>query len=256
MTERAAIDEEADLLAAELALGFLEGDELLAAQIRQEQDSVFARAVIQWQELGADWAGIDQEKRNWKPEALLARVENAVGAFIPPVTSSAANDRGRALDRWRAGALAASVAAAVLMGLWLEQRQENATLGAQVAALSGDQPANVNRLKVAQLNRPQDGPLLTAVYDDTAGKLTIRIEAVPEGELVPELWVIGPSGRARSLGQSSANSTLVIELSPEMRSDIVAGSAIALSLEAEADAPNKSPTAATILGAAKLSPLT
>ncbi len=110
-------------------------------------------------------------------------------------------------------------------------------------------------LRVAQVNRPEEGPLLTAVYDDTAGKLTVRIDTVPQSELVPELWVIGPDGRPKSLGQSSANSTIVIELSPEMRADVAAGSAIAISLEPQADQPSEQPTAATILGAAALSPL-
>lgn len=259
MTERPEITEETDLLAAELALGFLEGDALLAARHRQEQDSQFALAVARWQEVGESWSrtqsDAEADAADWQPEALWRRVEASIGASISPIERSAANDRGNPARGWRTGTLAASIAAMVLTGLWFQERQDNAVLGSQIAALSGDRPLNPEVLRVAQVNRPDEGPLLTAVYDDSAGELTVRIDTVPQGELVPELWVIGPDGRPRSLGQSSANSTIVLELSPEMRADIAAGSAIALSLEPQADTPHEQPTATTILGAASLAPL-
>jgi len=263
VTERPEITEEADLLAAELALGFLEGEALATARHREERDPQFALAVSQWHEVGESWSRTvaDAEAKakadavDWQPENLWRRVEASIGASGAPIERSAANDRGSPLRGWRTGTIAASIAAIALTGLWLQERQDNAVLGSQIAALSGDRPLNPEMLRVAQINRPDDGPLLTAVYDDTAGKLTVRIDTVPQSELVPELWVIGPDGRPRSLGQSSANSTIVLELSPEMRADIAAGSAIALSLEPQADAPHEQPTATTILGAASLAPL-
>ncbi|OBX19796.1 hypothetical protein A9995_04345 [Erythrobacter sp. QSSC1-22B] len=259
MTERLEITEETDLLAAELALGFLEGEALAAARLRQEQDPQFALAVSQWQEVGESWSRTESDAEadagDWQPQALWGRVEASIGASGALIERSAANDRGSPLRGWRTGTIAASIAAIALTGLWLQERQDNAVLGSQIAALSGDRPLNPEMLRVAQVNRPDDGPLLTAVYDDTVGKLTVRINTVPQSELVPELWVIGPDDRPRSLGQSSANSTIVLELSPEMRVDIAAGSAIALSLEPQADAPHEQPTATTILGAASLAPL-
>jgi anti-sigma-K factor RskA len=259
VTERPEITDETDLLAAELALGFLEGEALATARHRQELDPQFALAVSQWHEVGESWcrteADAEADAVNWQPENLWRRVEASIGASGAPIGRSAANDRGSPLRGWRTGTIAASIAAIVLIGLWLQERRDNAVLGSQIAALSGDRPLNLEMLRVAQVNRPGEGPLLTAVYDDTAGNLTVRIDTVPQGELVPELWVIGPDGRPRSLGQSSANSTIVLELSPEMRADIAAGSAIALSLEPQADAPHEQPTATTILGAASLAPL-
>lgn len=259
MTERPDITEETDLLAAELALGFLEGEALSAARRRQGDDPQFALAVTRWQEVGESWSrtqsAAEEDAADWQPEALWRRVEASIGVSANPTERFAANDRGRPSHGWRTGTIAASIAAIVLTGLWLQERQDNAALGSQIAALSGDRPLNPEMLRVAQVNRPDEGPLLTAVYDDTAGKLTVRIDTVPQSELVPELWVIGPDGQPRSLGQSSANSTIVIELSPEMRADIAAGSAIALSLEPRADTPHEHPTAATILGAASLAPM-
>ncbi|OBX19505.1 hypothetical protein A9995_07070 [Erythrobacter sp. QSSC1-22B] len=262
MTERPDITEKDDLLAAELALGFLEGESLSAARQRQAEDAGFALAVTRWQEVGEGWSRTEQDAEadtaDWQPENLWRRVEASIGVsadLADPIKPSAANDRGHPSRGWRTGTIAASIAAIVLTGLWLQERRDNAALGSQIAALSGDRPLNPEMLRVAQVNRPDEGPLLTAVYDDTAGKLTVRIDTIPPGELVPELWVIGPDGRLRSLGQSSANSTIVLELSPEMRADIAAGSAIALSLEPQADIPSEQPTATTILGAAALAPL-
>lgn len=256
MTERPEITDEADLLAAEFALGFLEGEALLAARHRYDDDPAFARAVAQWQQMGSDWSHEFARDQDWRPDALLPRIEAAIGGSGHPVAREAANDAGPARSGWRFGALAASLAAVVLGGLWLQERQGSAELGTQIAALSQDRPANTDRLHVAQLNGADAGPLLTAVYDDTAGQLTVRIATIPPGDLVPELWVIGPDGRPRSLGQSTANSTVVLDLSPQMRADIAAGSAIALSLEPEADTPHEQPTAETVLGAAPLAPLT
>lgn len=259
MTERPNITKEDDMLAAELALGFLEGEALSAARRRHGEDPHFALAVTRWQEVSDGWSRTEQDAEadvgDWQPENLWRRVEASIGIAIPKAELSAANDRGHSFHGWRTGTIAASIAAIVFTGMWLQERQDNASLGSQIAALSGDRPLNPEMLRIAQVNRPEEGPLLTAVYDDTAGKLTVRIDTIPQGELVPELWVIGPDGRPKSLGQSSANSTIVLELSPEMRADVAAGSAIALSLEPQADQPSEQPTATTILGAAALTPL-
>lgn len=259
MIEPPDITKETDLLSAELAFGFLEGEVLKTARERQEKDPQFALAVSRWREVAEVWlttGSVDERVRtDWQPDALWCRVEASVGIAAIPLERSAANDRGHPSRGWRTGTIAASIAAVVSTSLWLQERQDNAEFASQIAVLSQDRPFDTEMLRVAQVNRSDESPLLTAVYDETAGKLTVRIDTVPESELVPELWVIGPTGQPRSLGQSSSNSTIVLDLPPAMRDDIAAGSAIALSLEPQADTPHEQPTPATILGAAFLAPL-
>jgi anti-sigma-K factor RskA len=111
-------------------------------------------------------------------------------------------------------------------------------------------------IRVAQVSQADGAALLSVIYEEQDGKLTARIAEIADQNLVPELWVIGPDGKPRSLGQGTGGSVFVVEITEQMRKDIAAGSVIAISLEKPAPVPSTQPTAERILGAAQLAPVT
>ncbi|MGB7407535.1 MAG: anti-sigma factor [Pontixanthobacter sp.] len=268
MTDRTTIPPEGDALAAELAFGFLEGREADEAHARRLTDPAFDAAVADWEKVADQWL-VDLPTQE-APDNVWPRIDAALfGGSSPedhssdtsppeltPVYAAANDDHATVPSAWRWGAIAASVIALLFAGLWLGQRQELADNADRIASLSQEQTPEARQYRVAQVNSSEDGNLMSALYDDSEGEITVRVATVAQDELVPELWVIGPDGQPQSLGQSRDNGTLVIKLSPEMRADIQAGSAIAISLEPQSDTPSETPTAENILGAAELIPVT
>jgi anti-sigma-K factor RskA len=154
------------------------------------------------------------------------------------------------------GTIAASVAAMVLGGLYLGERVRVQEFGERLALAQAQDDKARSAISVAQVSQADGKPLLSVMYEGQDGKLTARIAEIADQDLVPELWVIGPDGKPRSLGQGTGGSIFVVEITEKMRKDIAAGSVVAISLERPAPVPSAQPTAERILGAAKLSPVT
>ncbi len=266
MADRRALTPDADVRAAELALGLLEGDARQAAEAERRTVPAFADGVRVWEEMAQNWsAGIDPID---PPAGLWDRISASLGGEteeadhetvgVPP----AANDGGAAAPEsgrhtvWKYGTIAASLAALAFAGMWIARDRDIAERDDRIAALSNDLAQANDDYRVAQVNGADTPALLTALYDGSSGEMTVRVQTANNEGLVPELWVIGPDGQPRSLGQSGDSATIVIPLSPAMQEDIAAGSSIAISLEPKSDRPSDTPTAENILGAAQLVPLT
>lgn len=247
-----------EMLAAEYALGMVDAEAHAAAEARIDIDQDFAARVARWEAVGHRWASAAPADKGWAPDDLWRRME----ATFPPqredrALPQPANDTGpQSANGWRVGTIAASVAALVLGGLYLGERDRAQEFGKSLA-LAQSQDANAaSGVRVAQVSQADGAPLLTVMYEGQDGKLTARIATIAAQDLVPELWVIGPDGKPRSLGQSASGSVFVVELTEQMRADIAAGSSIAISLEEAAQQPSAQPTADRILGAARLAPVT
>jgi anti-sigma-K factor RskA len=154
------------------------------------------------------------------------------------------------------GTIAASFAALVLCGLYLGERGRVQEFGDRLAMAEAQAEGAITAIRVAQVSQANGAPLLSVIYEGQDGKLTARIAEIADQGLVPELWVIGPDGKPRSLGQGTGGSVFVVEITDQMRKDIAAGSVIAISLEKPAPIPSAQPTAERILGAAQLAPVT
>jgi anti-sigma-K factor RskA len=154
------------------------------------------------------------------------------------------------------GTIAASFAALVLGGLYLGERDRVQEFGERLALVQAQGKEATSSIRVAQVSQADGAPLLSVIYEGQDGKLTARIARIADQDLVPELWVIGPDGKPRSLGQGTGGSVFVVEITDQMRKDIAAGSVIAISLEKPAPVPSAQPTAERILGAAQLVPVT
>lgn len=263
MTDDPDASSDPDVLAAEYALGMLAPDAHAAAEARLATDGDFAARVARWEAAGHEWARSAPADKDWSPDDLWHRMEATFPAGREArVLPQPANDPGtpvaepRSVSGWRLGTIAASFAALVLGGLYLGERDRVQGFGEKLALAQAQDEMATSAIRVAQVSQADGAPLLSVIYEGEGGKLTARIAEIPDQDLVPELWVIGPDGKPRSLGQGIGGSVFVVEITDQMRKDIAAGSVIAISLEKPAPAPSAQPTAERILGAAQLSPVT
>ncbi len=251
------------MLAAEYALGMLDADAHAAAEARIAIDPDFAACVARWEAVGHDWASSAPADKDWSPDDLWHRLEATFPsereARVLPRPANDADAPSAALGSvsgWRLGTIAASFAALVLGGLYLGERDRAQEFGERLALAQAQSEKATSAIRIAQVSQADGAPLLSVIYEGQDGKLTARIAEIADQSLVPELWVIGPDGKPRSLGQSAGGSVFVVEITDQMRKDIAAGSVIAISLEKPAPEPSAQPTVERILGAAQLAPVT
>lgn len=215
-------------LAAEHALGVLDGDERLRAQALQRSDPAFAKAVETWQvrlaPLLRDVAELAPGDHVWD------RVSGRI---------SVSNDQAlRSARRWRTatavtGALAASLALFVLV-------RPAAPPPAPPPAIA---PASQH---VAQLVDPQGKPLLTIGYDPRAGTMRVSAAALATRERVPELWVIPGDGKPRSLGELTPRGTTRVIPPARLQQFVRDGATLAITLERREGIPHAAPTGAIV----------
>lgn len=218
--------EEREALAAELALGLLEGEERAQAMRLRLSDPAFAAAVEAW-------------GRRFEP--LYERFEEQPSPALWPAIqrrlSGAADRHSRlALRRWRIGALASSALAASLAMILILR--------------PAPAPVEVVRAPdtsaIAQLGSGDAPALLAATYDPAGGELRIRAVRLPDSKLAPELWVIPADGVPRSLGLVAADGVTRVAVDAPHRALLKDGATLAITLEPRDGAPHKAPSSAPI----------
>jgi anti-sigma-K factor RskA len=231
MPEPAVSPEEFDLLAAELALGVIEGEDRVRALRLQLADRNFRAAVLAWHERLApmldDLPSAVPGPNVWLRIAAMLEPRAPIGLV-------------RRLRAWRVGAMAASAAAALLAVLLVTR--------------PAPEPAPPTEAAVAQLLDQSGAALLVARYDQASGTLRVRAVRLPEGRRVPELWVIPAGGAPQSLGLISRIGVSNVDAEPALRALLRDGAVIAVTLEPADGVPHQAPSGA-ILGSAPLSTL-
>lgn len=217
-----------DMLAAELALGLLEGEARAVALRRVLAEPGFAAEVERWRThfglLYAEW-----------PEAspspdLFGRIEAAIAPPSPPVP---ANDReGGGGWGWKALAGSASLAAAVLAGV-LVMRPAPTPERIVVRAPAGP-------ILVAAI-APKTGAPIPAVYDSAAGGLRIAPAALADAGHSAELWVIAADKVPRSLGVLDVSGATKVSVQPRLRPQMVPGSSLVVTIEAPGGSSDGTP---------------
>ena len=167
--------EERDALAAELALGLLEGQTRADALRLSLSDPAFAAQVAAWE---AKLAPLHDEWADAQPGA-------AVWSGIERQLADAPTDKVTAIEmrlrRWRAGALLSGAVAAALAFVLITQPVPTPTPAAP-------------QLAVARIESDAAGPLVLARYNQSNGLMQLRIHGFEPGTLAPELWVIPEGG--------------------------------------------------------------
>jgi anti-sigma-K factor RskA len=230
-------EEELSVLAGELALGVLEGDERARALRLQLEDPAFAAAVSEWRDrLGPLHEGFAEAAPPDLWHAIERRLPDAGGAGVRTLT--------RRLQAWRAGAIASGAVAAAL-AVFLVVRPAPAPIEIVRAP---------DQVSIAQLAGEANGALFAANYDPAQGQMRIRAVELPPSPLAPELWVIPADGVPRSLGLIAAEGTTNVLVSEAHRALIREGATLAITLEPVAGAPHDKPSSAPI-AAGKVSTL-
>lgn len=182
MDDHLTPDQERDALAAELALGLLEGQARADALRLSLSDPAFAALVAAWE---AKLAPLHGEWTDAQPGAAVWSAIERQLADAPADKITAIETR---LRRWRAGALLSGAVAAALAFLLITR------------PVPAPAPATP-QLAVARIESDAAGPLVLARYHQDSGLMQLRIHGFEPGALVPELWVIPEGGAPVSLGQ-------------------------------------------------------
>lgn len=229
-----------EAMAAELALGLLDGEERAAALRLQLSDADFAAAVEAWRDrlapLAADFASASP------PAALWAAIEARLGGEAEPSgVAEMPSPMARQLGRWRAAAIGSSAVAAVLFAAIIMRPAPD------IAPVQPPTPAAVERpVTIAQLAGEPGGALLAVRYSRDPGELMVRSTGMPTGDLAPELWVIPADGVPRSLGLVAIDGMTRVAVPIELRGMMADGATLAITMEPADGAPHDAPSSEPI----------
>lgn len=219
--------EERDALAAELALGLLEGQTRADALRLSLSDPAFAAQVAAWE---AKLAPLHDEWANAQPGA-------AVWSGIERQLADAPTDKVTAIEmrlrRWRAGALLSGAVAAALAFVLITQPVPTPTPAAP-------------QLAVARIESDTAGPLVLARYNQSNGLMQLRIHGFEPGTLAPELWVIPEGGTPVSLGQIGHAGEAEMTMPPPHRLLMTEGATLAITMEPVSKTPHPAPSSVAV----------
>lgn len=222
MTER-------ELLAAEHALRLLEGEELLAARRLEAEDAAFAAEVRAWEERFAPLFDIVAHEPPpagmW--ERIARRLEEPAGGELVVLRQK--------LARWRAGAIAAAIAASVLLLLQVQPRS--------APPVTPPAPAQQAPMLLASLASENGAEALTLAYRPGRRELMVNAARLssPAGRS-RELWIIPAGAKPISLGVVAPGEERRRTLNPAMAARFQKGATIAISDEPEGGSPGGQPT--------------
>ena len=228
--------DERDQLAAEFALGVLDGDDLAQARTLFAEDAQFRASVGRW--LGRFGPLLDQVSPVEPGRHVWDAIERRLG-LLP-----AANDNVRAIRRklrlWRGVAVGASALAASLAVVMLTRTPEVAPpITRQVPA-----PAPM----IAMLGDEQKGTVLVATW--SPGQSGLRLSAGAQMSRLTgrahELWVIPTDGTPRSLGTIASATKTEVQVAPQLSRQLQEGATLAVSVEPPGGSPTGLPTGPVI----------
>lgn len=226
-----SVPEDDDLIAAEYALGTLDGDERRAADARCLSDGAFKTLVETWELRLSPLSEAAGEAI--PPETVWAGILRRIGErghAAAPAGGAEIVDLARAVRRWKGAtalvsALAACLAAAlVVTGALREERPGAPTL-------------------VAFLQKSGEAPAYLMQADLRDHRLAVKpIAAVAPAGRSYELWIIDPSiGPPKSLGVLEAAAS-ARPLPPSIPPDVLARATYAVTEEAPGGSANGAPS--------------
>ncbi len=227
MDDHLTPEQERDALAAELALGLLEGQARADALRLSLSDPAFAALVAAWEAklapLHGAWADAEPGAAVW------SGIERQLSER-PAATVTAIETR---LRRWRAGALLSGAVAAGLAFILITR---------PVPAPAPAAP----QLAVARIESDAAGPLVLARYNQANGLMQLRIHGFEPGALAPELWVIPEGGAPVSLGQIGHAGEAEMTMPPPHRLLMTEGATLAITMEPVSKTPHPAPSGAAV----------
>lgn len=223
-------------MAAELALGLLEGAERAEALRLMLADPAFAAEVDAWRaRLAPLYDGFAETPA---PAGLMERIDSLIDAEqaaerpAPMVAALPVRTGG---NGWKIATFAVSAVAAVLA----------LALVLPGPAVKQTPPANPD-MAVAQLTGPIEGLLLTARYDSRTSEMLVRVEGMPVTDTEPELWIVPADGQPRRLGRLMRGGITRLEIPEGHRKFIDPLSNLILTMEPKVLPDPHKPSAPTV----------
>ena len=218
-----------DTLAAEYALGLLEGEDLMRARGMVASDPDFADAVARWEkqlsplldEVPAATPRVDL----WPEiEKRLANEASGTGG-----TGGAGNvvDLQAQITRWKWTAGLASAAAAIALAFLVLPQGAVPSSGQIDPGLPLTEPDLVATVPIGETAYTID-----LLYQPSARRLYVTSAGlVPDGVHDHELWLVPPEGEAQSLGVVEPGTTQLVELPLQLAQQLADGSNLVLTRE-------------------------
>jgi anti-sigma-K factor RskA len=215
-----------EMLAAELALGLLDGDERTAVAARTAAEPALAAAHARWLAYALTLSGVGAERPG--PD-LWERVR----AQLPADAS-----HGAMPQRWPAWA---GAAAAFLLGWASGHGWERRPVVVAPAAAPARPPL------VAMLTASNGTAVVAISFTPGGDRLVAVPRSVAPGGRVTELWVIPSGERPIALAVLPHAHASWQAVAPASRRHLLAGATLALSLEPAGGSPTGQPTGPVIL---------
>lgn len=237
MTDRRALTpEERDSLAAEFALGLLDGEQLALARSLLSTDAEFATEVGRWS--GRLAPMLDEVEQSRPPDHLWVRISDRIGADLKPTAEI--YQLRRKVIVWRGfSAAAAAIAASLALFLVVQPRTV-----APPAPVEEPAPAPL----VAMIGGEGEPPAMMATWDSANRRLMVAaaspVPAAPGRS--HELWVIPADGTPRSLGTMPAEPRMRMAVDQQLARQLHEGATLAVSVEPQGGSPTGQPTGPVI----------
>lgn len=234
---RAMTPEDRDALAAEFALGVLDGEELTLARSLFAEDAGFRDEVARWS--GRLAPLLDDVEEAQPPERLWRRISDGIGAATRP--SPEIHQLRRKVGVWR-GISGAAMAIAASLALVLVVQPRAA------APPPAPRPAPAPAPLVAMI-AGEEGPMaMVATWDSANRRLMVAAAATtpPAAGRSHELWVIPSDGTPRSLGTMPTEPTMRLAVTEPLARQLHEGATLAVSVEPRGGSPTGLPTGPVI----------
>ena len=211
-----------DLIAAEYVLGVLSAAERQLAERRIVREREFAALVTAWEKRLIPWTA------DVAPVEPPHAVWNRIATAVPPQREAAA-DWWASLYFWRWMTVgAAGAALASLLALFL--------------VLKGPAPAPL----IASIEGNGRATFVATVDGKHATVAVVPAGFSADATRVPELWLIGPDAKPRSLGLLDPQRAVVLTIPGNLRAAAGEQSVLAVSLEPPGGSPTGLPTGPVI----------
>ncbi|MGJ3648552.1 anti-sigma factor [Sphingomonas sp. GlSt437] len=230
--------DEADALAAELALGLLDGEERAEALRRVLRDPDFAREVERWR---AHFATLAMDVPPVAPpESVFARLEAALGGPAPAATPAPTNDNRR-VRLWQGMAGLSSLVAAALIGVVLLRPAPTTVVAPATPVL------------VAAIAPEDKAAPIAAAYDAGKSQLHLAAAVLTDPAHSAELWIIAADGVPHSLGVLPPGHARTVLIDHQQAARFVPGSKLVVTREQPGGSPDGTPKGPAIAAGALIS---
>jgi len=223
-----------DYLAAEYALGILEGEDLVEARGLAASDADFVREVEAWEERLAPM--FDEMGEETPPEEMWALIK----AEIDDERGGDVVEMKRRIGWWKAATAAASaVAASLALVVTFDVTRPPPP--------SVEAPPARGAMMVASLMSEDKAMMMSATWEPDQQSLMVTPGNMPpEPGHSHELWIIPADGKPRSLGLVTGDGPHRMDVPADMAAHFAEAATLAISVEPEGGSPGEAPTGPVI----------